>query len=107
VKKIEDAFKEFTNRDDIAIVLISQYIANMIRHLLSVYSKVSSIVYLLICMGASVHLQAVLSAHVVSAPNLPEEMRVDVLACSLCRPSWKFPAKNIPTIQTRTPSCLE
>jgi hypothetical protein len=27
VKQIEDAFKEFTARDDIAIVLISQYVS--------------------------------------------------------------------------------
>lgn len=39
VKTIEDAFKEFTNRDDIAIVLISQYIANMIRFLIDSYNK--------------------------------------------------------------------
>ncbi|VFQ82600.1 unnamed protein product [Cuscuta campestris] len=32
-KQIEDAFKEFTTREDIAIVLISQYVANMIRFL--------------------------------------------------------------------------
>ncbi|CAM6084628.1 unnamed protein product [Calypogeia fissa] len=39
VKAIEDAFKEFTNREDIAIVLISQYIANMIRFLIDSYNK--------------------------------------------------------------------
>jgi len=39
VKTIEDAFKEFTNREDIAIVMINQYIANMIRHLLKNYLK--------------------------------------------------------------------
>ncbi|KAK1611296.1 hypothetical protein QYE76_034969 [Lolium multiflorum] len=39
VKQIEDAFKEFTARDDIAIVLISQYIANMIRFLVDGYNK--------------------------------------------------------------------
>ena len=27
VKTIEDSFKEFTNREDIAIVLISQYVS--------------------------------------------------------------------------------
>ncbi|KAJ0594571.1 putative ATPase, V1 complex, subunit F [Helianthus annuus] len=27
VKQIEDAFKEFTTRDDVAIVLISQYVS--------------------------------------------------------------------------------
>lgn len=39
VKQIEDSFKEFTSREDIAIVLISQYIANMIRFLIDSYSK--------------------------------------------------------------------
>ena len=40
VKRIEDAFKEYTNRDDVAIVLINQYIANMIRHLIANYTAV-------------------------------------------------------------------
>ncbi|CAD6222665.1 unnamed protein product [Miscanthus lutarioriparius] len=39
VKQIEDAFKEFTTREDIAVVLISQYIANMIRFLVDSYNK--------------------------------------------------------------------
>ncbi|CAA6654730.1 unnamed protein product [Spirodela intermedia] len=39
VKAIEDAFKEFTTREDIAIVLISQYVANMIRFLVDSYNK--------------------------------------------------------------------
>eukprot|EP00891_Asterochloris_glomerata_P001428 jgi/Astpho2/1428/e_gw1.00025.159.1_t len=39
IKTIEDAFKEYTTREDIAIVMISQYIANMIRHMLQNYSK--------------------------------------------------------------------
>ncbi|XP_057517582.1 V-type proton ATPase subunit F-like [Amaranthus tricolor] len=39
VKQIEEAFKEFTTREDIAIVLISQYIANMIRFLVDSYNK--------------------------------------------------------------------
>ncbi|EIE22422.1 vacuolar ATP synthase, partial [Coccomyxa subellipsoidea C-169] len=39
VKKIEDSFKEYTNRDDIAIVLINQFIADMIRHLIANYTK--------------------------------------------------------------------
>lgn len=41
VKKIEDSFKEYTNRDDIAIVLINQYIADMIRHQVANYMKVA------------------------------------------------------------------
>ncbi|KAJ4975536.1 hypothetical protein NE237_000642 [Protea cynaroides] len=39
VKMIEDTFKEFTAKEDIAIVLISQYVANMIRFLVDSYSK--------------------------------------------------------------------
>ncbi|KAA3468911.1 V-type proton ATPase subunit F-like [Gossypium australe] len=45
VKQIEDTFKEFTTREDIAVVLISQYlelyemVANMIRFLVDSYSK--------------------------------------------------------------------
>ncbi|EOX94590.1 Vacuolar ATPase subunit F family protein isoform 1 [Theobroma cacao] len=39
VKQIEDAFKEFTAREDIAVVLISQYVANMIRFLVDSYNK--------------------------------------------------------------------
>ncbi|KAG5573144.1 hypothetical protein H5410_062910 [Solanum commersonii] len=39
VKQIEDAFKEFTTREDIAIALISQYVANMIRFLIDSYNK--------------------------------------------------------------------
>lgn len=40
VKKIEDTFKDFTNRDDIAIILINQHVANMIRHLIDNYIQV-------------------------------------------------------------------
>ncbi|CAN1313333.1 V-type proton ATPase subunit F [Linum perenne] len=39
VKQIEDAFKEYTSREDIAIVLISQYVANMVRYLVDSYNK--------------------------------------------------------------------
>ncbi|KAK2982684.1 hypothetical protein RJ640_010850 [Escallonia rubra] len=39
VKKIEDTFKEFTAREDIAIVLISQYVASMIRFLVDSYNN--------------------------------------------------------------------
>ncbi|KAI3832356.1 hypothetical protein MKX03_010813 [Papaver bracteatum] len=39
VKAIEDAFKDFISREDIAIVLISQYVANMIRFLVDSYNK--------------------------------------------------------------------
>ncbi|CAH2071930.1 unnamed protein product [Thlaspi arvense] len=39
VRQIEEAFKEFSTRDDVAIVLISQYVANMIRFLVDSYNK--------------------------------------------------------------------
>ncbi|OMP08183.1 ATPase, V1 complex, subunit F, eukaryotic [Corchorus olitorius] len=39
VKAIEDAFKEFTTREDVAIILISQYVANMIRFLVDSYNN--------------------------------------------------------------------
>eukprot|EP00899_Mesostigma_viride_P010508 jgi/Mesvir1/19459/Mv10485-RA.1 len=38
LKAIEDAFKDFTSRSDIAIILISQHIANQIRHLVDGYN---------------------------------------------------------------------
>lgn len=44
VRDVEAAFKDYTSREDIAIVLISQPIANMIRHVVSTYNKV--------CLGA-------------------------------------------------------
>ncbi len=37
--KIEETFKEFTSREDIAILLINQVIANTIRHLLDAYTN--------------------------------------------------------------------
>lgn len=40
-KQIEQSFKEFTNREDIGILLITQYIATMIRHLVDGYTKVT------------------------------------------------------------------
>ncbi|GER24885.1 v-type proton ATPase subunit F [Striga asiatica] len=39
VNQIEDAFKEFTTREDIAVLLISQFVANMIRFLVDNYNK--------------------------------------------------------------------
>ncbi|KAK9865411.1 hypothetical protein WJX84_007426 [Apatococcus fuscideae] len=39
VKMIEDAFKDFTNREGIAIVMISQYVANMIRNQINRYQR--------------------------------------------------------------------
>jgi V-type H+-transporting ATPase subunit F len=39
VKAIEETFREFTSREDIAIVLINQYIASMIRHVVDNFKK--------------------------------------------------------------------
>lgn len=39
LKEIESAFKEFTSREDVAIVLISQYVADMIRFVVDGYDK--------------------------------------------------------------------
>eukprot|EP00192_Tetraselmis_astigmatica_P014568 CAMPEP_0117677084 /NCGR_PEP_ID=MMETSP0804-20121206/16553_1 /TAXON_ID=1074897 /ORGANISM="Tetraselmis astigmatica, Strain CCMP880" /LENGTH=161 /DNA_ID=CAMNT_0005486337 /DNA_START=16 /DNA_END=502 /DNA_ORIENTATION=- len=39
IKEIETAFKDFTARDDVAIVLISQYVADMIRFAVDAYNK--------------------------------------------------------------------
>lgn len=36
---IEDTFKQFTTREDIAVLMINQSIANTIRHLLDAYTK--------------------------------------------------------------------
>lgn len=41
VRTIEQAFKDFTNREDVAIILISQPIANMIRHVVANHNKVN------------------------------------------------------------------
>lgn len=38
-KAIEDAFKDLTSREDIAVVLISQYVAEMIRYLVNEYTQ--------------------------------------------------------------------
>ena len=36
---MEDTFKEYTQREDIAILLINQHVANLIRHLINNYTK--------------------------------------------------------------------
>ncbi|KAK2079350.1 hypothetical protein QBZ16_003041 [Prototheca wickerhamii] len=38
-QQIEDAFREYTSRDDVAVVLINQSIASSIRPLLNNYTK--------------------------------------------------------------------
>lgn len=40
-KQVEQAFREFTSREDVAIVLISQPIANMIRDVVAAHARVS------------------------------------------------------------------
>lgn len=39
LQTIEATFQEYTNREDIGIVLINQFIANEIRHLMNDYDK--------------------------------------------------------------------
>eukprot|EP00611_Tribonema_gayanum_P023491 TRINITY_DN4955_c0_g2_i1.p2 TRINITY_DN4955_c0_g2~~TRINITY_DN4955_c0_g2_i1.p2 ORF type:complete len:119 (+),score=56.02 TRINITY_DN4955_c0_g2_i1:172-528(+) len=39
IAKIEEAFRTLTSREDIAIVLINQHVANEIRHVLKDYDK--------------------------------------------------------------------
>ncbi|CAL5354730.1 unnamed protein product [Camellia sinensis] len=39
VEQIKEAFKEFTTREDVAIVMISQYVANMIKFLVDSYNN--------------------------------------------------------------------
>lgn len=39
LKQIETAYKEFTTREDVAVILISQYVANMIRHVIDAHTK--------------------------------------------------------------------
>ena len=43
VRAIEQAFKDFSARDDIAIILISQPIANMIRNAVANHDKVTAV----------------------------------------------------------------
>ncbi|XP_003896619.1 V-type proton ATPase subunit F isoform X1 [Papio anubis] len=37
INEIEDTFRQFLNRDDIGIILINQYIAEMVRHALDAH----------------------------------------------------------------------
>jgi V-type H+-transporting ATPase subunit F len=38
-REMEDAFKEFTTREDVAVVLIAQFVANEIRYLVNEYTE--------------------------------------------------------------------
>lgn len=48
-RQVEAAFKDFTGREDVAIVLVSQPIANMIRHVIANHNKVG---FISCCMRA-------------------------------------------------------
>ena len=39
IGELEDCFKSFVNREDIAIVLINQHVADMIRHVLDSHTE--------------------------------------------------------------------
>nr|XP_048281316.1 V-type proton ATPase subunit F-like [Myodes glareolus] len=39
INEIEDTFRQFLNRDDIGIILINQYIAEMVRHTLDAHQR--------------------------------------------------------------------
>ncbi|XP_011943388.1 PREDICTED: V-type proton ATPase subunit F isoform X1 [Cercocebus atys] len=39
INEIEDTFRQFLNRDDIGIILINQYIAEMVRHALDAHQQ--------------------------------------------------------------------
>lgn len=41
-RTIETSFKEFAARDDIAVILISQQVANQIRHIIAAHNKVGA-----------------------------------------------------------------
>lgn len=59
MKRIEDAFKEYTNREDIAIVLINQFIADMIRHQIANYMKVRTFFCATACVALLGHLHVI------------------------------------------------
>jgi V-type H+-transporting ATPase subunit F len=39
--ELEEAVRGFLNRDDIAILLIVQYVADMVRHIIDTYTKLT------------------------------------------------------------------
>ncbi|KAM7318504.1 hypothetical protein ACRRTK_023241 [Alexandromys fortis] len=39
ISEIEDAFRQFLNRDDIGTILINQYIAEMVQHALDAHQR--------------------------------------------------------------------
>uniref|UniRef100_A0A8C6RBG8 V-type proton ATPase subunit F n=1 Tax=Nannospalax galili TaxID=1026970 RepID=A0A8C6RBG8_NANGA len=43
INEIEDTFRQFLNRDDIGIILINQYIAEMVRHALDAHRSIPAV----------------------------------------------------------------
>ena len=39
ISELEEAVKSFLNRDDIAIILIVQYVAELVRHIIEAWDK--------------------------------------------------------------------
>lgn len=126
VKQIEDAFKDFTNREGIAIVMISQFVslhgapccsarhftfdigpadcltigvqvANMIRNVINRYQRVSTCCFQLRCADAK--LSSVLAGCQPLSPVCS--------ACSLYQQFLKYQARSTPTIQTKIRFCRE
>lgn len=83
VKTIEAAFKEYTTRDDIAIVLISQNAASLIRSAIDQHTKVG------LACGTD-----------CCAPERAS-------ACACCLPSSLFPAHHLLACSQAVPSVLE
>lgn len=73
LRDVEAAFKDFTSREDIAIVLISQPIAGMIRHVVSTYNKVGA--------GTGVDELAPVSAPSLAATCCPPLLKVLMMLC--------------------------
>jgi ATP synthase F subunit len=116
VRDVEAAFKDYTSREDIAIVLISQPIANMIRHVVSTYNKVgeqTGCVWTARDSLSATHVAAhTASKHTVAA-DLTQDADFRLLnmflvmlllpCCSPCQRYWRFPAKTAHMTPTRTP----
>jgi V-type H+-transporting ATPase subunit F len=41
LSELEDIVRSFLNRDDIAVLLIVQYVADMVRHIIESYTKLT------------------------------------------------------------------
>ena len=80
VTDIEDTLKTFIRREDISIILINQNVAEMVKP----DRRAATLLVLNICPRRSVMFW--------TATRLQ------------CPPSWRYPARTVPTIPTRTPS---